>query len=119
MKRITLLTFVALLLVGASLGFAAPPAPPEPLVVSLATNISTDPESCTKPSSVMAALHPSPKFMTSGDYCGACSPGPCKNALRGTPCGPPPFNGKRCEYYLNSCSEDGLADCRCYAGPIP
>jgi hypothetical protein len=63
MKRITLLTFVALLLVGASLGFAAPPASPDPLVVSLATNMSTDPETCTKPSAVMAALNPFPKFI--------------------------------------------------------
>ena len=121
MRRITLLAFVALLLTGASLGFAetSASAHPSPLSVSLATNMSTAPESCAKTSSVMAALHPAPKFMASGEYCGACSPVPCKNALRGTPCGPTPFNGKRCEEYLSSCPEDGLSNCKCYAGPIP
>ena len=120
MKRITLLAYVTLLLVGASLGFAATPTnPPSPLTVSMATNMSTAPESCAKTSSEMAAIHPSPQFMASGERCGSCSPVPCVNALRGTPCGSVPFNGKRCEYYLDSCPEDGLANCRCYVGPIP
>jgi hypothetical protein len=121
MRRSTLLTIAALLLLGASLGSATPPPPPTPstdvpVLEMQEENMTAATSSCKTLKIKKANAAPTPQFMVD-QLCGSCSPVPCKNAVRGTPCGG--GFGKRCEYYLDLCAEDSLADCRCYAGPIP
>jgi hypothetical protein len=119
MRRSSLLVFVALLLLGASLGSATPPTPFPPStdlpVLDLSvTNMTAAMPSCAK---TIAEVDPLlPQWMTTSDqYCGACSPVPCAlGAARYTRCGPfNPNEPKWCDYTGDICPGEGTPTCQC------
>jgi hypothetical protein len=124
-SRLTLPTFLLLLLAG-SLVYAAPAAPEgAPIVPAAIAQTSTPAEapSCGRPGSAAAIFAPAHQNKaTDFNYCGTCGPDPCQGLLRGTICGYD-FNtgrNKRCEMMLgDSCPSDNRVICYCYSEDIP
>jgi hypothetical protein len=119
--RLTLLTFVSLLLIGSLVGAATVdtagvPAAPVPSAPAVASPVQASPLCLANTSKAqLPAVNPA-VVQDSASLCGSCSDIWCQGQTLGALC----QTGKRCyNLYGFTCSDGVTNKCTCYSGQLP